>query len=260
MKCKICRNDCRHQFSRTILDKYLCAYFYCDACGFLQTEEPYWLDEAYKNAIANSDTGLVQRNLLLSKLLSTLLFFQFDTHGKYLDIAGGYGMLTRLMRDIGYDYYWTDIYCKNILARGFEAATTNSPFTAVTAFEVVEHTPSPLEFIEASLRQSETRTIIFSTELFEGTPPLPESWWYYSFKTGQHVSFYQRSTLQIIGKILGLNCYSNGSIHMLTDKKVNTNTFRILTHPKMGRILSRIPRHRMTSKMMSDHLDIMEKH
>ena len=103
MKCKICDTECRQQFFRTILNKYQIAYFYCGACGFLQTEEPYWLEEAYESAIANADTGLVQRNIYLSRMLSTLLFFEFDRQGKYLDFAGGYGMLTRLMRDAGFD-------------------------------------------------------------------------------------------------------------------------------------------------------------
>ena len=240
-----------------VLEKYLCAYFYCEMCGFLQTEEPYWLEEAYKSAIVSADTGLVQRNISLSRLLSTLLFFEFDPRGKYLDIAGGYGMLTRLMRDIGFDYYWTDIYCQNLLARGFEAIGTNSQFMAITAFEVLEHTPNPLEFISNALKHAETRTIIFSTELFEGRPPEPDAWWYYGFKIGQHVSFYQRSTLQVMGKRLGLNCYSNGSLHMLTNKKINTSIYQLLTHPRLGRILSLIPQRSMKSRLMQDHLDII---
>jgi len=36
---------------------------------------------------------------------------------------------------------------------------------------------------------------IFTTELFEGTPPAPSHWWYYSFETGQHIAFFQRRAL-----------------------------------------------------------------
>src|SRR4051812_25338220 len=101
IKCRVCGFDCHHQFSRTILNRYSCAYFTCPNCGFIQTEEPYWLDEAYKSAIATADTGLVFRNLYLSKVVCALLFFLFPRDGRYVDVAGGYGMLTRLMRDIG---------------------------------------------------------------------------------------------------------------------------------------------------------------
>ena len=44
----------------------------------------------------------------------------FNKNVAYLDVDGGYGMLTRLMRDYGFHFYWTDPYCQNILARGFE--------------------------------------------------------------------------------------------------------------------------------------------
>jgi len=47
MKCKICSNETYNIFSAKILNKNNIKYFYCDYCGFLQTEEPYWLKEAY---------------------------------------------------------------------------------------------------------------------------------------------------------------------------------------------------------------------
>lgn len=256
MNCKICRNNIIFSFQAKVLKKYDVRYFHCPNCGFLQTEEPYWLEEAYGNAIADADTGLVLRNLYLSKILSTLLFFLFDQEGKYLDIAGGYGMLTRLMRDAGFDYYWSDKYCENFLARGFEAVA-DSCFTAVTAFEVLEHVIDPLDFVTESMAQAKSRTIIFSTELFDGVPPQPDSWWYYTFGTGQHISFYQRQTLQIIAEKLRLNCYSNGSIHLFTDKKINSTAYRFLTHPRIGRVLSWFPKFSMVSKTMTDHLNIM---
>lgn len=258
MHCKICNASIKHAFDAHLLGKYHVDYFYCASCGFLQTEEPYWLGEAYSSAIATADTGLVQRNLYLSKILSVLLFFMFDRDGKYLDVAGGYGMLTRLMRDAGFDFYWTDKYCENLLARGFEAAE-GSTFTAVTAFEVLEHVPDPLVFISETMSQAKSRTMIFSTELFEGAPPKPESWWYYALETGQHISFYQRRTLQVIAEKLGLNCCSNGSIHLLTDKKINSARFRMLTNPRNFRLLSLGPKHFMASKTMSDHLDVLRQ-
>ena len=179
-------------WQRSIEDptKYECGYYYCGVCRFLQTEEPYWLDEAYSSAIAAADTGLVERNVAISKRLSTILFFLFERREGILHVAGGYGMLTRLMRDIGFDFYWSDKYCENLLVRGFEDWAGASPYTAVTAFEVLEHVPDPLRFVTESTGRSSTRTMVFSSTLFEGAPPRPGTWWYYAFETGQHVSFF----------------------------------------------------------------------
>jgi hypothetical protein len=209
MKCRICTADSTHAFSHEILGRHMCAYFFCEGCGFLQTEKPHWLGEAYSSAIGQADTGIIGRNIRVSRILSPLLMFLFGRNKKYLDIAGGYGILTRLMRDKGFDYYWSDKYCRNLFANGFEAEEKAS-YAALSAFEVLEHIADPVDFLSDALRRSGTRTIVLSTVLFEDRPP-PPSWWYYAFEGGQHISFYQIRTLQVIaGKLGGLNCYSNG--------------------------------------------------
>jgi len=38
--------------------------------------------------------------------------------GIFLDYAAGYGLFVRLMRDAGYNFRWSDLYCQNLL---FEA-------------------------------------------------------------------------------------------------------------------------------------------
>ena len=59
MKCKICGSEASSFDSARILRKYDVDYFECPYCGFIQTEEPYWLTEAYSSAITSSDIGLV---------------------------------------------------------------------------------------------------------------------------------------------------------------------------------------------------------
>ena len=97
--CTLCKNDRKPVFTATVLGRHEVAYFFCDHCGLLQTESPYWLDEAYSSAIAHADTGLVLRNQAIARRLASLLYFCFDRNGTYTDAAGGYGLLTRLMRD-----------------------------------------------------------------------------------------------------------------------------------------------------------------
>jgi hypothetical protein len=255
LKCTLCGGDRQHHFTQRILNKYDVDYFYCDHCGFLQTEQPHWLDEAYGNAIADADTGLVGRNIGISKKLATVLFFLFKKDGKYLDIAGGYGMLTRLMRDIGFDFYWSDPYCQNALSRGFELSTTKPPFTAITAFEVLEHVYNPLEFIREAFSQSQASTIIFSTELFSISPPAPSDWYYYLPETGQHISFCQMKTLQFIADTLSLKLYSHQDFHILTNEKSLTQSMWALLTSHAARVTSLYVKlaMRSKSKTMLDH-------
>jgi len=258
MKCRVCQNTCHLQFSHEVLKKYNVSYFFCETCGFMQTETPYWLDEAYSNAIAISDTGLVHRNLVISKVLSVFLFFSFGTKAAYLDMAGGYGLLTRLMRDIGFNFFWQDKFCRNLMAQGFEAAKRQK-FAAVTAFEMLEHIPNPISTLQEIFWQTGTRNLVFSTELFGGPPPEPSAWWYYSFETGQHISFFQKRTLKFIANQLKLNFLSNGSIHMFTERKLSGKLFQILTNYRCATLLGWVPKLFLSSKVMEDHNSILEK-
>jgi len=103
-------------FDAKIMNKYSIDYFYCSNCGFLQTQAPYWLEESYKHSINLEDTGILHRNVRLSKITSLLLLFLFKKNDKFLDFAGGYGLFTRLMRDRGLDFYWHDPYTRNLMA------------------------------------------------------------------------------------------------------------------------------------------------
>ena len=105
MICKICAKSTIKTFEAKILSKYDISYFQCTECGFLQTEEPYWLVEAYDSSISLSDTGIMSRNFFLAKVASTLIYYLFDKKSKFVDYAGGYGIFTRLMRDIGFDFF-----------------------------------------------------------------------------------------------------------------------------------------------------------
>jgi hypothetical protein len=256
--CKVCAVTTRAAFQHQVLKKYEARYSQCPACGFLQAEEPRWLDEAYSNAIASADTGIMQRNLYLSKLASTLLWYLFGGKGKFLDAAGGYGLLTRLMRDAGFDYYWCDPHAQNLVARGFEGSVADGPYQAVTAFEVLEHLVDPIGFLSNLVGSMGARTLLVSTELFAGEAPAPDDWWYYAFETGQHISFYRRSTLEVISRRLGLRLYSNRNVHLWTDKRLSPFEFWVITQPRFATALSSVPRLRLGSKVQSDHIRLLK--
>lgn len=254
-KCPICSAEMKQVLSAILLHKHDVPYYRCDQCGLLQTQEPYWLGEAYNEAIAVADTGLVQRNIAISRKLAALIYFALDPKATYLDVAGGYGMLARLMRDMGFDFYWDDKYCTNILARGFEADQAKANFNALTAFEVLEHVHDPLAFISEAMNRFGSHKLIFSTELYGDDVP-PKDWWYFMFNTGQHVTFYQKRTLEKMANRLELYLHSAHGIHMFTDEPINTVRFDLLTS-RISYLVSFYVRRRMVSRIADDHKKLL---
>lgn len=226
MKCRICNQETYPIHKAVVLNKYSIQYYHCNNCQFIQTEDPYWINESYSEAIGQEDTGVLLRNINLSRKTAVAINFFFDSNGKFLDYGGGYGILTRLMRDIGFDFYWQDPYCENLTARGFEYSPGIKPIELVTTFESFEHLVDPLMEIEKMMAIS--RNILFSTELVPKPVPRPEDWWYYSLKSGQHVSLYSIETLQFIAKKFDVNFYSNGkNLHLFSPKKINPLKFKV---------------------------------
>lgn len=231
--CRICQSTTKLHFRALVLNKYDAAFNYCEACDFVFAEEPHWLDEAYTDAIVKTDTDIAVRNILTALRLAAILYFGFEGRGKavFADVAGGYGLLTRLMRDLGFDYRWSDPYATNLFARGFEYSETAGPCEAVSAIEVLEHTLEPLSFLRSSLESHGADTMLFTTQLFpDGKPPAADKWHYYSFETGQHIAFFSDQGLRKLGARLELHYHPLGRIHLLTRRAVSSRRLAIASH------------------------------
>ena len=238
MDCRICAHSMEPFARATLLRRYDIAYHRCTYCGFIRTEEPNWLAEAYASAITGSDVGLVRRNHQLAAVARVVISAFFRRSGRFLDYAGGYGLIVRLMRDSGYDFSWYDRYCENIFARGFEASPPGSePLEMLTAFEVFEHLADPVAELERMLACS--RNVLFTTQLLPEPAPQPDGWWYYGLEHGQHIAFYTRRSLALLAERAGLNLYTNGaSMHLFTEKRLFQPLFFALARHKTARFLA----------------------
>ncbi len=224
MQSKLTGGDTTLLFTAEILNKYTIKYYRCNQTGFIQTETPYWLEEAYSSAITKLDVGLPYRNINLADTLSKVLVRYFNYKGVFLDYAGGYGLFTRLMRDKGFNFYNTDKFCQNLFAEYFDLSNLppNTRFEAVTAFEVFEHLTDPLTEIKQMLQFSDN--LLFTTELQPSNINSVTDWDYFSTETGQHIAFYNIESLKYIAEKLGYNFYTDGSfIHLFTKKIFNDN-------------------------------------
>jgi hypothetical protein len=244
MQCKICNQPSNKIFTTEVLLQYQVSYYQCSNCGFIQTEQPYWLPEAYKEAISTLDIGYLTRNLLYADITEKLIH-QYFSQQQFLDYGGGYGMFVRLMRDRGFFFYRQDIYCENLFAKFLDVTDldNNQPqrFELLTAFEVFEHLENPLAEIEKMLSYS--NSILFSTELQPAIKiTSPTDWWYFVPETGQHIALFSKGALLELSKKFNCNLYSNGStLHLLTKQHFRKDPVQIVCkeQDKLDRKLKR---------------------
>ena len=224
--CDICNSQLNKIFTKKVLEKYEVDYFFCKNCHLIQTENPYWLDEAYENTVTTTDSGYLGRNILLSRVSLIIFYFLFKKKNKFLDYAGGYGIFTRLMNNYGLNFFWSDKYTENIFAKDLEYK--NEEVSAITCFECFEHFYKPTYECKKMLKIC--NTIFFSTKLIPpNTIPNIDEWGYYGFHHGQHVTFYSEKSLKNLANKLNLNFYSDGSnLHIMTNRKMSNFLFNII--------------------------------
>jgi hypothetical protein len=227
--CKICDQPAQFAFRKKILRKHDVAFFRCAECGFLQTEEPFWLAEAYASPLSPLDVYLIARPLGLGEVTKNVILNYFDNTKKFLDYGGGAGVFTRHMRDLGFDFYRQDKYANNLFSRFFDVndlPREEQKFELVTCFEVLEHLAHPLhEFAEM---------FAYGSNVLCGTQVQPcvalqdlAAWDYLGELHGQHVSFYTTRSMEVIARRFGCNYYSDGvGLHLFTSKKIANFTFQ----------------------------------
>ena len=256
MNCKICETPSTEMGRWTVLGRHEVMYFRCPACRFVQVEEPFWLDEAYRSAIVAADVGGVGRNQRLAEITHAVIASWFDPGARFLDYGGGYGLLVRLMRDRGFDFRWQDRYVPRPLhCEGFEAGDQESGFDLVTAFELAEHLPDPVAGFSDILARG--HAVLFSTELVPASDPDPDEWWYFVPEFGQHVSLYSRESLDHLARRLGVQVVSNGqNLHLLSRRAISPSRFRLVTRQRVARIVAW--RNRRPSLVDSDFVSLRE--
>lgn len=251
--CRVCGGKAKYLWNVDLLD-ITARYFECEVCGYVQTEPPYWLDRAYSEAINDSDTGIMSRNLNNVRVVLATLVILGSLYGKVVDYAGGYGILVRLLRDCGIDALWSDRYCQCLVARGFEYDSGGA--FLVTAFEAFEHFVHPDEEVDRLLAISPN--VLFSTELIADSTPAQSDWWYYGKEHGQHIGFFRLKTLKFLAAKRGKYLISDGrSYHLISDRPVNRIVWRALLKAK--KILPGILRSKLRSKTWQDHLVISKR-
>lgn len=234
-QCRICQMRSVMFDEAEILRKYAVKYFRCTACGFVQTEEPYWLGEAYASAISELDVGIMSRNLNNRNITCAVLRLLIPEAERSLDFGAGHGIFVRLMRDAGFSFYWHDLHASNDYARGFEDKEGRT-YDLLTSFEVLEHLVDPVG--ELSSMMSLSPNVLVSTELLPEPAPRVSEWWYYAPAAGQHVSLYSLEALRLLAQRFGRHLVSRGPYHLFTTEPKSRFLFRVATSGRAAQVLS----------------------
>lgn len=246
--CRCCGQPAEAIFTATVLRRSV-SYHECMRCGYVQTQDPDWLDEAYANALNTADTGIVRRSVRSTRIVAGVMTLLGSLHRPMLDFAGGSGLLVRMLRDLGIDARWHDPHCDNVFARGFEQPA-GERVALVTAFEVLEHMVHPVQ--ELQRLAATTDAMLCSTELAPTPTPGPDDWWYYGRDHGQHIGFFRVPTLQHIARQLGWHLQTDGrSFHLFTRAPLPAWRWQLARHA--SKPLYWLARARLTSLTTADH-------
>jgi hypothetical protein len=203
--CRLCGSEALPQFSLLVLHKYEVQYFLCSGCKSMQTEEPYWLEEAYSapsparsgdRSTANLndlDTGAAQR--VLSNLPATMRVAKALNARNIVDRGGGDGLLCRLLRDHGLNAFVNDPHASPTYAPSFTIPDFDRP-DLMTAFEVFEHLSHPAQELGEMFARA-PGALLATTLTYSGQGP---DWWYLIPTTGHHIFFYSEEALQLIAE------------------------------------------------------------
>jgi hypothetical protein len=229
-RCRCCMGKTSYFSSAEILN-FIATYSICSNCFSVQADNPVWIEQAHSKAISNLDTGLVSRCLSASRLISTLLFLEDKKAAKGIDWGGGTGLLTRLLRDQGYQVRSYDKYAKAEHAEGFEASLEEAEEAATftTSIECFEHLVNPIVAFKDVTAKKEY--FIFTIETIDTPPPDPaeKSWWYFVPESGQHITFASKKGLDEFRKILEFDHYAGfGSLHVMSRSRLKFRTRLIL--------------------------------
>ena len=218
------------------------AFARCQACGFVHAIDPDWLDAAYEPPINETDLGVVGRSVRMARLTRNVVCGLLDPAAAVLDYGGGYGITVRMLRDSGIDAWRWDPYCENLFARSFESPPDDGRrFDLVTAFEVAEHLPDPLETFSDFFQRGDN--LFFSTSLLPDPCPVPGDWEYYGLEHGQHIAFYTLAALRAIARRHRKHLISNGrNLHLMTARPASSFWFRLLVSDRFSEMAGTLHR------------------
>jgi hypothetical protein len=182
--------------------------------------DPSWLEQAFTSRLTDPDVGALDRNLIVADFLSVLIPSLRLTDGSFVDWGAGYGILSRLMRDRGFDFRNHETFAEPIFySPRFDK--DDRKVDLIVLSEVALHFDKPVYEFEQLARISGH---IFFTAV---VPPrdISPDWWYLMPATGLHVAFYSIESLEALASRLDMKLTSDGKFfHILHREPIRYST------------------------------------
>jgi hypothetical protein len=222
----------------------------CEQCGLYEFPDPDWLDAAYSDPIADIDVGIVARCLYAARVTEAIVRAEKLGQRRHLDYGGGYGLLTRQLRDRGIDMYHQDPLAENLFAQTFEGAIEDD-YGAITMIEVFEHLSDPMELMQKLAPHAEL--IIISTVLVPDPIDDIADWWYLIPDLGQHITFYTPAALDAIAEQVGMHVVSDGlNLHVFSRRPLGRLAKFVVKDVRWARFVARALRIRDKAKPFTE--------
>lgn len=193
-------------------------YFLCGHCGFCFAPEfRNWTVEEFERRIYNDDYVQVdpdytQKRPEVSTTLVDGLFGSARERLAHLDYGSGSGLLSRLMRERG----WNSKTYDPFVDRNTQIQDLGE-FDLVTAFEVFEHVSDIAGLLSNLDRLLKPEgLLLFSTLLSDGNIARgkPLTWWYASPRNG-HISLFSEKSLLLFMAQGGFDLHSlSAGLHL----------------------------------------------
>ena len=211
--CPICHTESTHFSTLAIRDGITGEYYSCNSCKFIYAENPNWLEGSFTDALNSLDIGSVDRCNIVADFVEVLANSLKVDNPKVLDWGGGYGLLTRILRDRGircahYDPYTEPLFAENT------ALQTGTRFDLIVLSEVMLHMTDPVSTLTELLKFSDN--IMFTAVI--APPDITPDWWYFMPDTGQHVAIFSQKTIPELGAALKVNTLSDKQFFHLVAK------------------------------------------
>lgn len=200
----------------------------CNSCEFTYFAKPAWLAQSFKSRLTDPDVGVLDRNLVVGDFLSALIPRLGLADGTIVDWGAGYGILSRLMRDRGFDFLHHEEFAEPIFySPRFEEGTCKADL--LTLSEVALHFDNPKREFR-TLAQISDR--IFFTALVPPTNPSLD-WWYLMPSTGLHVAFYPIKAMKKLADHLDMHLTTDGRFFHLLHREPLPLSARLLFRSRL---------------------------